>query len=235
MWTPLWTQADAVGKAVFLLLIALSVLSWSIMLMKAMQWRSLLAAARRVHQHFWEATDVELGLEALGDGAEPYRAALNAQRQALAHHRAHPQHLHIQLTAQDWLAAAAKLAVDETTRRLQGGLTLLASIASTAPFIGLFGTVWGIHRALLAIQASGQASLAFVAGPIGETLVMTALGLAVAVPATLGYNLLARAMRDEAAAVARFAQATRPLLLTGGQPRAFTPRAVRAMDKGVAA
>lgn len=235
MWIPLWTQADVVGKTVFLLLIALSVLSWAIMLLKALQWRALVVAARRVHQRFWEATDVERGLAALGSGAEPYRAALNAQRQALAHHRAHPQHLHTQLSAQDWLSAAAKLAVDETGRRLQSGLTLLASIASTAPFIGLFGTVWGIHRALLAIQASGQASLAYVAGPIGETLVMTALGLAVAVPATLGYNLLARAMRDETAAIARFAQATRPLLLTGGQPRAFTPRPVSAIDQGAAA
>lgn len=232
MGMQLWTQADAVGRAVFVLLLALSVLSWVIIAVKALQWRALAAAGRRVQQRFWEASDMDSGMASLG--ADPYRAALRAQQQALAHHREHPQHLHTRLDADDWLQAAARIAVDDTARQLQRGLTLLASIASTAPFIGLFGTVWGIHRALLAIQASSQASLALVAGPIGETLVMTALGLAVAVPATLGYNLLARAMRDQAAAVARFAQVVRPLLLAGAQPRAFARARLHAVAQEAA-
>ena len=113
-------------------------------------------------------------------------------REAAAHHRNTKAHLHDALDVSDWITRALRNAIDEFTARLQTGLAILASVGSTAPFIGLFGTVWGIYHALMSIGSAGQATIDKVAGPIGEALIMTALGLAVAIPAVLGYNALVR-------------------------------------------
>jgi len=137
-------------------------------------------------------------------------------REAAAHHNAQPQ-LHDSLGASEWLTRALRNSIDEATARLQGGLAVLASVGSTAPFIGLFGTVWGIYHALVAISTTGQASIDKVAGPIGEALVMTALGLAVAIPAVLGYNALVRGNKATLTRLNRFAHDLHAHFVTGAR------------------
>jgi len=132
-----------------------------------------------------------------------------------------------QLDVSDWVTRCLQRAIDEATAHLQSGLAVLASVGSTAPFVGLFGTVWGIYHALVQIGAAGQASIDQVAGPIGEALIMTALGLAVAIPAVLGYNALVRGNKQVIGRLNRFAHDLHALQITGarvhGQDRAHTP------------
>jgi biopolymer transport protein ExbB len=118
----------------------------------------------------------------------------------------------------DWVARCLKDTIDDITTHLQTGLTTLASIGSTAPFVGLFGTVWGIYHALIAIGHTGQASIEHVAGPVGESLIMTAFGLFVAIPAVLGYNALTRANEGLATQLNRFAHGVHAYFVTGARP-----------------
>ena len=113
-------------------------------------------------------------------------------REAAAHYRATTPQLHDALDINDWIRSALNHSIENITNRLQSGLVILATVGSTAPFVGLFGTVWGIYHALMSIGQAGQASIDKVAGPIGEALIMTGFGLAVAIPAVLGYNMLVR-------------------------------------------
>jgi biopolymer transport protein ExbB len=117
----------------------------------------------------------------------------------------------------DWVTRELRQCLDEFTARLQGGLAVLASVGSTAPFVGLFGTVWGIYHALLGIGAAGQATIDKVAGPIGEALIMTALGLAVAIPAVLAYNALVRGHKGVLHTLKRFAHDLHALFVTGAR------------------
>nr|WP_257756502.1 MotA/TolQ/ExbB proton channel family protein [Immundisolibacter cernigliae] len=142
------------------------------------------------------------GLDELGDfvrarGAEEPFSHLAAQGLAAAQQYAARtgQRLIESVPPDEFLTRALRRAIEQDTARLEYGQTVLASVASAAPFVGLFGTVWGIYHALLAIGMSGQASLDKVAGPVGEALIMTALGLAVAIPAVLAYNAIARSNR----------------------------------------
>jgi biopolymer transport protein ExbB len=125
--------------------------------------------------------------------------------------------LHDSLDASDWISRALRNSIDSTTGKLQTGLAVLASVGSTAPFVGLFGTVWGIYHALMKIGAAGQASIDQVAGPIGEALIMTALGLAVAIPAVLGYNALVRGNKHILAKLGRFAHDLHAYHVTGAR------------------
>ena len=124
---------------------------------------------------------------------------------------------HDSLGASEWLTRTLRNSIDESTSRLQSGLAVLASVGSTAPFVGLFGTVWGIYHALLAISAAGQATIDKVAGPIGEALIMTALGLAVAIPAVLGYNALVRGNKGVISRLNRFAHDLHAYFVTGAR------------------
>jgi biopolymer transport protein ExbB len=117
----------------------------------------------------------------------------------------------------DWLTRSLRNSIDESTARLQSGLAVLASVGSTAPFVGLFGTVWGIYHALITISSAGQASIDKVAGPIGEALIMTALGLAVAIPAVLGYNALVRGNKSVLMKLNRFAHDLHAYFVTGAR------------------
>ena len=150
---------------------------------------------------------------------------------AAAHHNAQPQ-LHDSLDASEWLTRTLRNSIDESTARLQSGLAVLASVGSTAPFVGLFGTVWGIYHALLAISSAGQATIDKVAGPIGEALIMTALGLAVAIPAVLGYNALVRGNKSVLHKLNRFAHDLHAYLVTGSRVASGSPSRVVAMKKG---
>ncbi|MEW6099802.1 MAG: MotA/TolQ/ExbB proton channel family protein [Pseudomonadota bacterium] len=184
-----WDQADAVGRAVALVLLAMSVGSWLLIVWKGWLLRRARRDVVRAVPAFWQAASVAEGRARL--------AALDRERVLLplldaALHRPGPGslegsgHLHSQLTRR------LRDALHGVLRHLQSGQVALASIGSTAPFIGLFGTVWGIYHALAGIGAEGRLSLEQVSGPVGEALVMTAAGLAVAIPAVLAYNVFGK-------------------------------------------
>ena len=201
-------QSDAVGKTMLLILVAMSVVSWVIIAVKGL---SLLARRGRSNaflSFFWNATS----LDAVGDeisihGArDPFSNLTAHAMQAQAHHaRYGAAKLGEAGTASEFVTRTIKKVLDEETTRLENGLTVLATVGATAPFVGLFGTVWGIYHALVAIGMSGSGTLDKVAGPVGEALIMTGLGLAVAIPAVMGYNWLTRANRVMAAKLDAFA------------------------------
>jgi biopolymer transport protein ExbB len=211
----LWSQGDLITKGVALLLLAMSLASWMVIIIKALDLRKFAAHARAT-ESFWHAADFADGVGKLPDQGNPFRALALEGREASAHHHAQAQ-LHDSLDVSDWLTRALRNSIDESTARLQSGLAVLASVGSTAPFIGLFGTVWGIYHALLSISTAGQATIDKVAGPIGEALIMTALGLAVAIPAVLGYNALVRGNKGVLNKLNRFAHDLHAYFVTGAR------------------
>jgi biopolymer transport protein ExbB len=227
----LWTQGDVITKAVALLLLGMSLATWIVIIIKALDLRRIAAQARAT-ESFWHSADFADGLGKLGtDPGNPFRALALEGREATAHRHAQPQ-LHDSLDVSDWLTRSLRNSIDESNARLQSGLAILASVGSTAPFIGLFGTVWGIYHALMSISAAGQATIDKVAGPIGEALIMTALGLAVAIPAVLGYNALVRGNKAILTRLNRFAHDLHSYFLTGSRVTAGADTKVVPMKKG---
>ena len=227
----LWSQGDFVTRFTALLLLAMSLASWFVIITKALDLRRHARQSRQI-ESFWHAADFADGLNKLGtDPNNPFRALALEGREAAAHHNAQPQ-LHDSLDASEWLTRTMRNSIDESTSRLQAGLAVLASVGSTAPFIGLFGTVWGIYHALLSISAAGQATIDKVAGPIGEALIMTALGLAVAIPAVLGYNALVRGNKGVIGKLNRFAHDLHAYFVTGARVSTNGATKVVPMKKG---
>lgn len=229
----LWEQGDLVTKGVAVLLLVMSLSSWMVIIAKALDLRRRASQARRT-EAFWHSGDFAEGLDKLGnEPGNPFRALALEGREASAHHNAQPQ-LHDSLDVSEWVTRALRNSIDEATARLQSGLAVLASVGSTAPFVGLFGTVWGIYHALLAISSAGQATIDRVAGPIGEALIMTALGLAVAIPAVLGYNALVRGNKGIVMKLNRFAHDLHAYFVTGARVPAGNgaPSRVVTMKKG---
>jgi biopolymer transport protein ExbB len=228
----LWIQGDGVTRFVALLLLAMSLASWSVILTKTWALRAARKQAEAT-ESFWHSADLAEGLDKLGtDVGNPFRLLAVEGREALAHHKnSHPQ-LHDSLDVSDWLTRCLRNCIDEATARLQAGLAVLASVGSTAPFVGLFGTVWGIYHALIAMGTSGQASIDKVAGPIGEALIMTALGLAVAIPAVLGYNALMRGNKSVSGKLARFAHDLHAYYLTGARVGSASNAKVVVLKRG---
>jgi biopolymer transport protein ExbB len=184
----MWRTGDMVSKGTLVLLVLMSIGSWYIGVLKVIEQAKVFRHADEARKKFWEGKTVAEGAQALHvDSA--FRFIADAGVDARQHHEGTMVE-HIALN--DWVALSLQRSVDTVSNRLQGGLAFLATVGSTAPFVGLFGTVWGIYHALTAIGIAGQASIDKVAGPVGEALIMTALGLAVAVPAVLGYNWLVR-------------------------------------------
>jgi biopolymer transport protein ExbB len=183
----LWTQSDLVARTVLVILAAMSVASWYIIVTKLIEQTRIGSHAKKAARDFWNAGTVQAGAEKLPQ-ASPYRFIAEAGLQATERHSG----LHAKVDFNDWVDLSMHRATERVQRRLSTGLSLLATVGSTAPFVGLFGTVWGIYHALTEIGVAGQASIDKVAGPVGEALIMTAIGLAVAVPAVLGYNWLLR-------------------------------------------
>ena len=215
-----WIQGDFVTRAVAILLLAMSLASWIVILIKALDIIKLKKHAR-VAQDFWHSEDFAAALTKLGnDPANPFRHLALEGREATAHHRNTKAHLHDSLDVSDWVTRCLRNCIDEFTARIQSGLAILASVGSTAPFIGLCGTVWGIYHALLAIGTSGQSTIDKVAGPIGEALIMTALGLAVAIPAVLGYNALVRGNKSILNGLNSFAHDLHAYFVTGARVNA---------------
>ncbi len=212
----LWTQGDFVTKGVAFLLIAMSIASWYVIATKALQlWRYGRSGKAAGHE-FWDTTSVNEGLATLGKD-NPFADIANAGVVAMRHHNAHKGHLHDQLSVSDWVTLSLRQAIDEASGKLQTGMAVLASVGSSAPFVGLFGTVWGIYHALVSIGTAGQASIDKVAGPVGEALIMTALGLAVAIPATFGYNALVRGNKAIIAKLNKFGFDLHALFVTGAR------------------
>ncbi|ABE44966.1 MotA/TolQ/ExbB proton channel family protein [Polaromonas sp. JS666] len=212
-----WSQGDIVTKSVALLLLAMSLASWMVIIIKTLDLIKYKKIARAA-EDFWHSEDFAAGLTKLGaDPTNPFRQLALEGREATLHHRNTKAHLHDALDVSDWVTRTLRNTIDEFTARLQSGLAVLASVGSTAPFIGLFGTVWGIYHALLSIGAAGQATIDKVAGPIGESLIMTALGLAVAIPAVLGYNALVRGNKGILQKLSRFAHDLHAYFVTGAR------------------
>ena len=216
-----WTQGDWVTRSVALLLLGMSLASWIVILLKALdilKYKKLANGA----EPFWHSADFAEGLAKLGPPADnPFRQLAEEGREAAAHvhHKEGTARtaLHDTLDVSDWVTRCLRNSIDDTTARLQTGLAVLASVGSTAPFVGLFGTVWGIYHALMGIGAAGQATIDKVAGPIGEALIMTALGLAVAIPAVLGYNALVRGNKFIQTKLNRFAHDLHAYFVTGAR------------------
>ena len=212
-----WASADAVTHAVGYLLLAMSVLSWYFILSKALGTWRLRRGARNALERFWAARSLDDAIDDLrradGEGvfvalAERGRAAARLQPDASLAGTVDRTELITRTLRQEITAGAS---------RLESGLSVLASIGSTAPFVGLFGTVWGIYHALLGIATAGQVMIDKVAGPVGEALVMTAAGLGVAIPAVLAYNTFARVNRIALAELDGFAHDLLALLTTGSR------------------
>jgi biopolymer transport protein ExbB len=227
----LWNQGDLITKFVATLLLAMSLATWMVIILKALDLRRFASQSRDV-ESFWHAADFSDGLGKLGaERTNPFRALALEGREATAHHHAQPQ-LHDSLSVSDWITRSLRNSIDDSTARFQAGLAVLASVGSTAPFIGLFGTVWGIYHALMSIGAAGQASIDKVAGPIGESLVMTALGLAVAIPAVLGYNALVRGNKGILNKLNRFAHDLHAYFVTGARVSAGGAANVLPLKRG---
>ena len=234
--THLWTQGDPVTRTVALVLLAMSVTTWVIIVWKVLSQRTQRQQAKTC-ESFWHSADFAEGLDKLGahDG-NPFRALATEGREAtrhILHKDGKPgTQLHDTLDLSDWVERALRNSLDDFTARAQSGLTVLASIASTAPFVGLFGTVWGIYHALLGIGAAGQVSIDQVAGPIGEALIMTALGLLVAIPAVLGYNALVRANKGLNHRLNRFGNDLHAYFVTGARITAGGDSKVLPLKRG---
>ena len=190
----LWSGSDLVARTVLLILVVMSAGSWYLLVVKWIEQQRMLAQAKAT-EAFWTAASVAQGVDTLATGS-PFRFIAQAGADASVKHAG----LLGQIDLNTWITMSIQRAIERVQGRLQNGLAFLATVGSTAPFVGLFGTVWGIYHALTAIGVAGQASIDKVAGPVGEALIMTAIGLAVAVPAVLGYNWLMRrnkAVMDE--------------------------------------
>jgi biopolymer transport protein ExbB len=234
-------QADVVGRCVLAMLLAMSLVSWYLIVTKAIQLVSVRRRSARFLRAFWDSPSLQSVVGHLEKSPAEGPFAQLAER-ALAAHR----HVSAPVTQNDtgrpegaalsaeFLTRSMRRALDEETARLESGLTVLASVGSTAPFIGLFGTVWGVYHALVAIGQSGQGTLDKVAGPVGEALIMTALGLAVAVPAVLGYNAMVRANRVTLSQLDSFAHDLFALLTTGTRVGESAAPAAPAATAGLA-
>ena len=201
--------SDGVAKGVLVLLVLMSMGSWYIIIVKIIEQAKINRQARLAAKSFWTAGSVRQGADTL-DTASPFRFIAESGIEATKKHGG----LLELVDLNTWITMSIQRAMERVQSRLQDGLAFLATVGSTAPFVGLFGTVWGIYHALTAIGIAGQASIDKVAGPVGEALIMTALGLAVAVPAVLGYNWLVRRNKSAMDEVRAFGNDLHSVLLS---------------------
>ena len=207
------TAGGPVSIGVALILLAMSVASWYLIVSKSLQAWRVRQAFKAYAQHFWGAPNLAVAIK------QNNKAALaNLAKNAIAaaeHYKTHASKNSEKVAQDEFIARALNRSIAEENTKMENGLSVLASVGSVSPFVGLFGTVWGIYHALASISQSGQATLDKVAGPVGEALIMTALGLAVAIPAVLAYNALVRSNRLLAAELENFGYELHTLLTTG--------------------
>lgn len=223
----IWVQGDAITRGIMVVLLVMSVATWIVIVLKSLDIVRHRRQARDAEQ-FWHAADLREGLARLATSPRnPFHALALTGLEAAEHHRHSAAQLHDRLDISDWITRCLRNAIDDATARLQGSLAILASVGATAPFVGLLGTVWGIFHALVGLGTSGEVGLDQVAGPIGETLIMTALGLVVAIPAVLGYNALVRGNKFVLMRMNRFAHDLHAFFVTGARLQTTTAEATR--------
>jgi biopolymer transport protein ExbB len=211
-------QTDTLAKSLLVLLLVMSVTTWYLIVTKTWAWLLMRRRTRRFLDSFWNSPSLQAVATHLEDQHpdEPFSHLAWHAIIATRHHQRHGANkLNESGSSAEFVTRSMRRVIDEETARFESGLTVLASIGSTAPFIGLFGTVWGVYHALIAIGMSGQGTLDKVAGPVGEALIMTALGLAVAIPAVLAYNFAVRRNRMVLAQLDSFAHDLFAFLTTG--------------------
>lgn len=209
----LWNGGDLIARTVLIILVIMSLSSWYVILTKLWDQRKLKQSARVVEKQFWTAPSLKDGVERLKKG-DDFRAIAEDGLRAASHHDGR---LTDRIDLHEWITMSLQRAVDGVNSKLQSGLGLLATVGSVAPFVGLFGTVWGILNALVGIGIAGQASIDKVAGPVGEALIMTAIGLFVAVPAVMGYNWLLGRNKVLQDALRNFASDLHAYLVSGAR------------------
>jgi biopolymer transport protein ExbB len=209
--TAMLEEGGFVTRGVFAILVIMSVGSWYIMILRLIDTQVLYRQAAAAQKNFWTAGSLKEGLTKLEQNSA-FRAIVDDGLKAAEHHEGK---LTDSIDLNEWVTMSLQRSTDVVNARLQGGLAFLASVGSTAPFVGLFGTVWGILNALISIGVSGQVSIDKVAGPLGEALIMTAIGLFVAVPAVLGYNFFVRRNKVLLERVRNFAADIHAVLLSG--------------------
>jgi biopolymer transport protein ExbB len=216
----LWLEGDAITRFVALALLVSSIVTWVILLTRFWDLRRLRRLSPELEK-FWHATSFEQGIQSFSDiSNNPYYQIAKASMESSHHHQSQAtnhRELLQTLNYSEWMARSIKNSIAGVAAKLQKGLTFLGSTGATAPFIGLFGTVWGIYHALIAISTSGSAQIDQVAGPIGEALIMTALGLAVAIPAVLGFNAINRANKLLVTDLNRFGNDLLAYFVTGAR------------------
>jgi biopolymer transport protein ExbB len=206
----LWKQGDFVTHGTLIILLAMSMGSWYVAITKTFDLYRVMRDAQAANARFWTAGSIRKGVQEL-PATSPFRFIAESAVQATETH----EKLLDRIDLHTWVTASIQQSVETVQARLQGGLAFLGTVGSTAPFIGLFGTVWGIYHALIAIGVAGQASIDKVAGPVGEALIMTAFGLAVAVPAVLAYNWLVRRNKVVMDKVRIFGTTLHSMLMSG--------------------
>jgi len=210
-------QGDLVARSTLVILLIMSLLTWFIMITKFFDQRRLRRQAIEAEKEFWISSSLSDALAKLKGEANPFRALAETGKHALEYHEVNKARLSGAIGTSEWISESLQRTADAVISRMQAGLPVLASIGSTAPFVGLFGTVWGIYHALISISASGSASIEKVAGPVGEALIMTAIGLFVAVPAVLGYNVLLRRNKNVQERVSHFTHELHAYLISGSK------------------
>ena len=207
----LWKNGDFVARSTLIILAIMSMGSWYIIVTKLIDQFRLMGQAGEVKTKFWKANSIAAGTASLKE-TSPFRFIAESGSKSTQHHDGA---LLEQIDLNTWVTMAIQRAVERVQSRLQDGLAFLATVGSTAPFVGLFGTVWGIYNALTQIGVAGQASIDKVAGPVGEALIMTAFGLFVAVPAVLGYNWLVKRNKGAMEEVRSFSADLHSVLISG--------------------
>jgi biopolymer transport protein ExbB len=207
--------SDIVAKITLTILAIMSMGSWYIIITKVYEQSKMGAQAKAAEKTFWKAPSVRQGAETLKANSA-YRFIAETGLEASGKHEGMLGNVDLN----NWITMSIQRAIENVQSRTQDGLAFLATVGSTAPFVGLFGTVWGIVNALTAIGVAGQASIDKVAGPVGEALIMTAIGLAVAVPAVLGYNWLVRRNKSAMDRIRSFGADLHAVLLSNPQTAA---------------
>ncbi len=229
----LWKGGDFVARSTLIIMAIMSMGSWYILITKFVDQLKLGGQAKDARTKFWKTASVQAGVSSLKEGS-PFRFIAETATKATDHHEGA---LLEQIDLNSWVTMSIQRSVEKVQSRLQDGLAFLATVGSTAPFVGLFGTVWGIYNALTAIGVAGQASIDKVAGPVGEALIMTAIGLGVAVPAVLGYNFLVRRNKTAMEEIRAFGADLHLVLLSGAMSTVNPPNhggdAARATIKRV--
>ena len=218
-------QADGVAKTILVLMLLASISSWYLIVTKLVAHARARRRSARFLDFFWNAPSLDVVAAQIEQQHpdEPFSHLAYHGIAAARHHERHGiNRLNEAGSSGDFVTRTLRKTIDEETANMESGLTVLASVGATAPFVGLLGTVWGIYHALIAIGMSGAGTLDKVAGPVGEALIMTAIGLAVAIPAVLGYNFIVRANRLVLAQLDAFAHDLFAFLATGSRYDAQT-------------